>query len=123
MRRHHLLCLTAALFALAPARAEPPKAGGADLVPSTAFGFVTVRVSDFRDVEALKPVREAIARFEKGGDGLPQEIGLGFDELDRITLFWPALPGDHTDQVPVVVVTTRAPFNEAKLLKALKAVP
>ncbi|HKB05682.1 MAG TPA: DUF1559 domain-containing protein [Gemmataceae bacterium] len=116
-----LLSLTAALFVLAPARAQPPKDGGADLVPNTAFGFVTVRVSDIQTAETLKPIREALAKLEKAEGGLDRLIGVSVDELDRVTAFWPGLPDD--DGRPVVIVRTRGPMNEAKVLKALKAVP
>ncbi|MBO0700051.1 MAG: hypothetical protein J2P46_16755, partial [Zavarzinella sp.] len=109
--RRHLLPLAAALFAFCPVRAEPPKAGGADLVPSTAFGFVTVRASDVRQIEALKPLWDALAKVEKSQGALTRTFGVTLDEVDRVTLFWPALPADGPDPSPVVVVTTREPFN------------
>jgi hypothetical protein len=122
MRRPYLLPLTLTLFVLAPARGEPPpKAAGVEVVPPTAFGFVTVRVSDLQQVEALKPVREALAKLEKAESGPGRQFGLTLDEVDRVTLFWPALSAGM--DTPVVVVTTRGPFNEAKVLKALNAVP
>jgi Protein of unknown function (DUF1559) len=117
----YLWSLTAVLFVLAPVPAQPPKDGGADLVPSSAFGFVTVRVSDFQTAEALKPIRDALAKLEKAEGGLDRLIGVSLDELDRLTASWPGLPDD--DGRPVVVVRTRGPMNEAKVLKALKAVP
>ena len=43
------------------------------------------------------------------------------DQIDRVTLFWPALGGVESGLAPVIVVTTRGPFNEAKVLKGLKA--
>jgi hypothetical protein len=63
MRWPLLLSLTIALCVLSPALGQPPKAAGVDVVPPTAFGFVTVRVSDLHQVEALKPVREALSKL------------------------------------------------------------
>jgi hypothetical protein len=120
--RHVFLTLAAFLGALAPVVAQPP-AGGLDLVPTTAFGFISVRTSDLRDVESLKPVREAIARIEKSEGSLEQLFGVRLDEVDRITAFWPTAPMGHAGSQPIVIVTTRGPYNEARVLKALQAMP
>jgi hypothetical protein len=103
--------------------ADPPRESGLDLVPSTAFGFVTVRVSDLNTVDALKPVRDAIGQLEKAQAPIHTIVGVPVSEIERVTLFWPTLPGDESAAVPVLVVTTAKPFNEARVLKALNAVP
>jgi hypothetical protein len=125
MRLVPLLLATALVVAAAPpVRAQAPK-GSLDFVPSTAGGFVTVKVSDLMTLESLKPVREAIARIEKlEGNRFGDLFGVSWDEIDRVTVFWPAPigTGDEPPE-PFVVVGTKAPFNEARVLKALRAVP
>ena len=124
MRLHLLSIALAAAFLAGPATAaDPPRESGLDIVPTTAFGFVTVRVSDLNTVEALKPVREMIARLEKAEAPIETKFGVAVADIDRVTVFWPALPSDESAAIPVLVVTTRQPFNEAKVLKALKAMP
>ena len=117
-----LLSFLVALLVAIPAVAQVPAAKTpADIVPSTAFGFISVRLSDLRDVEALRPIREAIARLEKTEGGLEKHLGVPLDEIDRLTLFWPAAPAGVSDLVPYIAYTTRTPFNEAKLLKTMQA--
>lgn len=121
MRRYIPLALCGLLISLAPALAQ--QKAGADVVPSTSFAFVSVRVSDLRDVEVLKPVREAIGKLEKSDLSVEKELGVPLDEIDRLTLFWPAIPRGHDSAAPYVVVTTKGDYNEAKVLKALQAMP
>ncbi len=118
--------LTAALCAAAcaaPAAAQPAgRPAGVDAVPTTAFGFVTVKVSDLWDAEAMKPVRETLTK----GDPpvvreLEQALGFGPADVERVTAFWPSIPLAPGADAPFVVVTTRKPYNEARVLKALKA--
>jgi Protein of unknown function (DUF1559) len=122
MRIQFPLIVLVAAVCTGPASAEPLPPGP-DIVPPTALGFVSVRVSALHDADALKPVREAIARLEKTEGGLEKQFGVTLDQIDRVTLFWPSLGGDESGLVPVIVVTTRGPFNEAKVLQGLKALP
>src|SRR5215207_5557362 len=118
------LLLAAAWLAAAglSASAQTPK-GGLDFVPSTAGGFVTVKLSDLMAMESMKAVREAVARIEKlEGGRLTDAFGVSLDEIERVTVFWPAPPADGPLD-PYVVVRSKAPFNEARVLKALRAVP
>jgi hypothetical protein len=122
MRRYSPIALCGLLISLATASAQQAKSG-ADVVPSTSFAFVSIRVSDLRDVEALKPIREAIAKLEKGEFSVEKELGVPLDEIDRLTLFWPAVPSGPDSAAPYIVVTTKGNYNEAKVLKALRALP
>jgi Protein of unknown function (DUF1559) len=123
MRLRNLTLLSAIVFAGPLASADPPKQSGVDLVPTNAFGFITIRVADLHDMEALKPLREAIGRIEKSQGSIEEVIGVPLADMDRVTLFWPGLPTGEAIESPIFVVTTRQPFNEARVLKALKAVP
>lgn len=113
--------LVALLVAISAVAQVPAAKTPADIVPSTAFGFISVRLSDLRDVEALRPIREAIARLEKTEGGLEKHLGLPLDEIDRLTLFWPAAPTGESSMIPYIGYTTRTPYNEAKLLKTMQA--
>ncbi len=112
----------AALAAPAPAQ-QPARPAGADVVPTTAFAFVTVKVSDLWDSDALKPVRDAYAKEDSYVRGLEKEAGFGPADVERVTAFWPTTPLAPGAGAPFVVVTTRKPYNEARVLKALGAVP
>lgn len=117
-----LLGFLGTLLVAIPATAQAPAAKlASDIVPTTAFGFISIRVSDLRDVEALKPIRVAIAQLEKTEGGLEKHLGMPLDEIDRLTLFWPAAPGTESNLVPYIVYTTQTPYNEVKLLKTLQA--
>jgi hypothetical protein len=119
--RLKLVAFAALLWAIPASAQQPPaKAGGAEIVPSTSFAFVTARVSDLRTVEALKPIREAIAKIEKMEGDITSQLGVSIDEMERLTLFWPSGPGLDS---PIFVIQTREPYNEAKVLKTLKAMP
>ena len=105
-----LPCFFGALLLAMPAAAQAPVAKSpADIVPSTAFGFVSVRVSDLREVEALKPIREAVAKLDKTEGSLEKILGMPLDEIDRLTLFWPAAPTNESSMIPYIVYTTRTP--------------
>jgi hypothetical protein len=117
------ITLAAMLLAAVPVLAEPAK-GSPDLVPPTSFAFVTAKVSDLQQVEALKPVREMIAKIEKmEGRRVEEQLGVPLNAMDRITLFWPASPGESGSAEPIIIVTTVEAYNEAKVLKALNAIP
>jgi hypothetical protein len=121
MRSYIPIGLCGLLISLAPTFAQ--QKSGADIVPSTSFAFVSVRVSDLREVEALKPIREAIAKLEKSEFKIEKELGVPLDEIDRLTLFWPAVPHGPESAAPYILVSTKGNYNEAKVLKALQALP
>lgn len=118
--------MIARLFALAAfavttttVAAQPP--AGVDLVPTNAAAFATVKVSDLWDSDQLKPAREVLAKDElKVLQQIEKAVGVAPAEIERVTVFWPAYFGA---EAPFLVITTRKPFNEAKLLKSLRAMP
>ncbi|MBA4062403.1 MAG: hypothetical protein C0501_01605 [Isosphaera sp.] len=121
--------LAAGLFLAAgatPAQppAKPPAPPPADLavVPKGAVAFVTVRVADLFDHPDLKPALEQLKKAPDVLDGVTEVFGVAPHEVERVTLFWPAVTGRGPGD-PVAVVTTREAYNEARVLKALKADP
>ncbi|MBA4062404.1 MAG: hypothetical protein C0501_01610 [Isosphaera sp.] len=115
--------LSAALAALlaAPAAAQPfPPVRPADPtlnpVPTDAFAFVSVKVSRLWDNPAAKPVRDWVAAQKDAP--LDRILGVPPADLDRVTLFAPTLRALDRGE-PLVLATTRKPYNEARVLKAL----
>src|SRR5690349_7667442 len=80
-------------------------------VPTDSFLFVSVKVSKLWDNPAAKPLRDWFAAQKPN----PFEAVVGLDpsEIDRVTLFLPAI--DRRSAEPLVLVTTRQPYNEAKV--------
>ena len=85
-------------------------------VPTDAFLFASVKVSKLWDNPAAKPLRDWYAAQKL--TPLDSLAGLKPEEVDRITVFkssWdPELSGG-----PMILVTTRKPYNEAAILKPL----
>ena len=100
---------------LQPAKpAEPTLAA----VPSDAFLFVSVRVSKLWDNPAAKPLRDWYAAQKQAP--FEDMIGMKADEIDRVTIFkssWDPEEGGPA----IVLISTRKPYNEATILKALGA--
>lgn len=120
------VALAVGLFACGRAPAQPvvrPVAPAAALpvVPGTVPAFVTLKVSDLAKHPDLKPVLAQLAKQPDVLAGATEVFGVSPLELDRVTLFWPRL-GRGTSEV-VLVVTTVEPFNEARVLKTLRARP
>lgn len=112
--------LAAAVTAASAAGQAPARPPGVDVVPSSSFAFASVKVSDLWDSPHLKDVRTAMTNPEFGF-AKTIEDGVGFDpaEIERVTIFWPAASlGDQ----PLVLVTTRKPFDPAAVVKKLRAV-
>lgn len=113
------LALAVVALTTTTAAAQPP--AGADLVPSNAAAFATLKVADIWDSDQLKPVRDAFAKHDwKVYQQIEKVVGVAPAEIERVTVFWPV---SVDDGAPYLVVTTRKPFNEAKVLKALRAMP
>lgn len=104
------------------AEIRPQPADPLPVVPKTAGAFVTLKVSD---VLAQPDLKAALAPFAKQPDalaGMTELLGVSPLELDRVTLFWPQ--STMTDPIDaMVVVTTKEPYNEVRVLKALHAQP
>jgi hypothetical protein len=126
MRVHFTLpaTLLIGLLALTPAPAQPPtpaggqpaRAAGLEFVPTDSFGFFTVNVGKLWDNPGFKPLREWFTAQKIGPSD--DALGVPVAEIDRVTVF---MPFAQSDPYPGVVLTTRKPYNEAKVLKALKA--
>ena len=113
------------LVAAAPAAAQPPAAvqppvRSADTalaaVPTDAFLVASVRVSKLWDNPAAKPLRDWYAAQKSAPLGAM--VGLHPEDVDRVTLFktsWDPGAGG----APLILVTTRRPYNEAAVLKSL----
>ncbi len=113
-------CLVAAGAALG----QPPakRAAGLDVVPADGFAFVSLNVAKVWDTQALKGLRDALLKVDAATvDSFEKEFGLPLADLDRVTFLWPAFPDSFQDELPVAVVSTRKPYDRAKVLKALEA--
>jgi Protein of unknown function (DUF1559) len=86
-------------------------------VPTDSFLFVSVKASKLWDNPAAKPLRDWVASQKDEPFGTM--IGIPAADVDRVTLFVPT--ADDRRPVPVVLVTTRKPYNEAKVLKNVAA--
>ena len=101
-----------------PAPSQPPatpaKPSALAVVPTDSFGFLTVNVGKLWDNPDFKPLRDWFVAQKSG----PAEdaIGLPMGDIERLTLFVPAMTRDPE---PVLLVTTKKPYNEAKLIKLL----
>jgi hypothetical protein len=105
-----------------PGPGQPGREAAVPLVPKTSGAFLTLKVSDLLANPDLKPVLAELAKQPDALAGLTEVIGVSPLELDRVTLFWSRF-GPHGGSAPILVVTTREPFNEARVLKALRADP
>lgn len=101
-----------------PAPAAPP---ALPAVPPSSGAFVTLKVSDLARHPDLKPVLAQLAKQPDALAGVTEALGVSPLQIDRVTLFWPRLGRGASE--PILVVTTTAPFNEARVLKNLKARP
>ncbi len=99
-----------------------PSVAELPVVPKSAAAFLSLKLSDVIDHPDLKPVLEQLKKNPEVFEGLTELFGVLPHEIDRITLFWPSI-GNHGPGEPVVVVTTREAYNEARVLKLLKADP
>src|SRR5262249_44056805 len=112
-----LLALLLWGFAVAPASAQPPapaKSTALAAVPTDSFGFLTVNVGKLHDAPGFKPLRDWLAA-QKGGP-TDDVLGVATADIDRVTMFLPAATQKFD---PLLLVTTRKPYNEARVLKAL----
>jgi hypothetical protein len=100
--------------------AQPAKQTDTTLaaVPTDAFGFVSVKVSKLWDLPAAKPFRDWVAAQKEGA--VEVVLGVPPADIDRITAFLPTADPRDSDG-PLMLVSTRKPYNEAKVLKALGA--
>jgi hypothetical protein len=102
--------------------AQPGREAALPLVPPSASVFMTLKVSDLAAHPDLKPVFTELAKQPDALAGIIEAIGVSPLALDRITLFWPRWT-PRAGGAGVLVVTTREPYNEARVLKTLRADP
>ena len=78
-----------------PGQPAPVAQGRGELpvVPKTAAAFISVKVSDLVEHPDLKPVLEQLKKTPDALDGVTEMIGVLPHEIDRVTLFWPAIGG------------------------------
>lgn len=101
-------------LAVAQPPAPPAKPAALDAVPTDAFAFLTVNAGKLWDDPGFAPLREWFAAQKIGPTD--EMLGVPPAALDRITVFMPAAT---LKSGAVVLVTTRKPYNEARVLKAL----
>jgi hypothetical protein len=101
-----------------PIQPEKPAETALAAVPTDAFLFVSVRVSKLWDNPAARPLRDWYAAQKEA----PFEtvIGLQPADIDRVTLFKSSWNPDE-GSASIVLISTRKPYNEATILKALGA--
>jgi hypothetical protein len=100
-------------LSLTPATAQPPaKSPALAAVPTDSFAFLTVNVGKIHDAPGFKPLREWFAAQKIGPTD--DQFGLPAADIERVTLFMPG-----AEMNAVVVIATRKPYNEARVLKAL----
>jgi hypothetical protein len=108
-----LLLVTIPVSAQPPAQSADPALAA---VPTDAFFFVSAKVSKLWDHPAAKSLRDWEATQKSGPLG--QLIGLRLGEIDRFTLFAATTDRDAGGEL-VAIVTTRKPYDESAVLKAL----
>ncbi len=109
-----LLVSATAPPAISQPTATPAKPEALAGVPTDSFAFLTVNVGKLWDNPDFKPLRDWFTAQKSG----PTEdaIGVPMGEIERLTLFVPAMTRDPE---PLLLVTTKKPYNEAKLIKLL----
>ncbi len=110
-----LMCaLVAASTARAQPREQPAKPAALAVVPTDSFAFVTVNVGKLWVKPDFKPLRDWFAAQKVGPTD--DVFGVPAGDIDRLTLFMPSATKLAS---PMALVTTKKPYNEAKLIKAL----
>jgi hypothetical protein len=109
-----LMCVPLAVPAPAQPPAPPAKNLALDAIPTDSFAFLTVNAGKLWDNPDFKPLRDWFAAQKVGPTD--ELVGLPGADLDRVTVFLPA-----AENAAVLLVTTRKPYNEARVLKALNA--
>jgi hypothetical protein len=83
------------------------------LVPGDATGFVSLRVADVWNTEAVKKLLEKLPPDAKSTtDQVEKATGLSLADIERVTVVW----RDFKDKPDYVVVATAKPYDRAKVL-------
>ncbi|MFL5342322.1 MAG: DUF1559 domain-containing protein [Gemmataceae bacterium] len=122
---HRLIPLAVPLLLAAPLRAGDAVRPDLAAVPGNALGFVHVRVAELWKSDAFKDLRgmvekagsDALAAFDKRFVPAPSSI-------DRLTVVILMPDGGTGGEPPLVaIISTSAPFDDAKLVKAALSEP
>src|SRR5687768_11218554 len=112
MRHSIRFAALAALLAAAPVRA-----GGLDLVPADAFGFVHVRAAELWKSDSMKDVRTVL---DKAGPQAIQAFDARFlptpSSVSEITMVALLEPGGKSPPSPVLLVTTKKAIDRDALV-------
>ncbi len=102
---------------LAADKDEAPKAeAGLDLVPADGVAAFSVRFADLWNHAAFKAARDRLVKdLPEVAEHFTKEVGVGPDEIERITGLMPSLES-HGNLL--VFVTTKKPYDAKKLLAA-----
>lgn len=96
-----------------PAPATPKSLAA---VPREGFAVVSVNVAQLWDHAAFKGAQDWISAQKE--PTVESVLGVAPSEMERVTLYVPPHRHGHTAD-PVVLVTTRRPYNEARVVKNL----
>jgi hypothetical protein len=92
------------------------------IVPRSSAAFISLKISDLFGQPELKAALEQFKKTPDALAGVTEMTGITPWDMERITLFWPSLQ-ERRVGMPVMVITTTQPYNEARVLKALHAEP
>ncbi len=90
---------------------------GLKSIPTDGFVFASVKASKLWDNPASKPFRDWVASQKV--DPIEEMHGIKAADIDRVTLFMPSASGS----APLLFVTTRKPYSEARVRKLLSRDP
>jgi prepilin-type processing-associated H-X9-DG protein len=89
-----------------------------NFVPRNAAGFVSIRGELWQN-DMLKPLRDYLTRQDPAMlKRLQMRTGFTPEEVERVTLLFPT---DSLDSPPLIFVTLKKPYDQAKLLSNVKA--
>lgn len=122
--RRLVLVPAALLAAVLVSSAQPPGDGppapaapkALAAVPPNGFLVVSVDVAKLWDDPPMRPLQEWFAGQKE--PTIEPLVGVGPTNLERVTVYLSDVGGPQ-QTAPVVLVTTRRPYNEAKVVKAL----
>jgi prepilin-type processing-associated H-X9-DG protein len=106
------------------AEADVPLPPELNLIPRDAAAFVSIRVADLWSSDAAKELRDYLTREPKALDEMAKATGLKISDVERVTLFFPTLPGPdgRREPAPLTVVTTVKPYDPTRMLRAMRAI-
>jgi hypothetical protein len=117
-----LLLVAAILGGVAPAQPSGKKVPASlELIPMEGLAVATIHVAALHDSPVLAPMRDSLAKDQAFLKRIEADTGFTPDQIERITGYLPAASYPLMIDSPLIVITTRKPFDKAKVLKAWKA--